>query len=613
MVYRLILPDYVKKANPSMPRVLENEYSDKDIECLNNEGYNVYYLPNYPSKYNKGVTVEGAHIDTFTCVFVDMDLKDGVYVDKDEFIMQLATFPLQPSRIVDSGNGVHVYWDVVDLDAMTFLKLQRRLMRLLNTDDAVAKIYQLMRYPGTFNTKKENDWKKCELIFQDNVTYTCEDLDKALPPLTKEDADYCAQHYDKTYNLNNQNIKVDDVLPIKFCKLLKENKEVKSLWTSTSEDRSKDDYRLGHIMFASGFTKDEARSVLVNAAKALQRAPKHRITYAENIIDKIWTYEISQNKESLSKSVKDILSKGEAVIKGTRFPCHPILDDTKKGFRLGQVIGLVGGAGVGKTTMAMNMFLWFTERNPDYEHFFVSLEQPENEIAERWATITQGDESLHSKVHILSNYDSDGNYRHLSLDDIKDYILEFQKTTGKKIGTVVIDHIGVLKKQTKNGENQGIVEICHQLKSFAVATNTMVIMQSQAPREKAGIGDLELNKDAAYGTVFFEAYVDYLLLIWQPLKRVYSEGAPTVMAFKFGKIRHKKQNEDKIKEDVRYQVFFDPQTERIREITQQEEKSILFYGNKAANLRKQDRKTDVLTYESRRVEAKEDSGAVVHE
>lgn len=125
----------------------------------------------------------------------------------------------------------------------------------------------------------------------------------------------------------------------------------------------------------------------------------------------------------------------------------------------------------------------------------------------------------------------------------------------------------------------------------------MLIMQSQAPREKAGIGDLELNKDAAYGTVYFESYCDYLISLWQPLKRCYSEEAcPTTTTFKFCKIRHKAQGIDKIQEDIPYNLFFDPKSEELRRMTEAEVKSFDFFLKKATNKRKEDRKTGLVTY-----------------
>lgn len=606
MLLRCIAPLWLREENPQGRRVLEGDFTEEQWHKFNAEGYNVYFLPNCPSEYSKGVTVDGSKIDTFSLVFVDYDCKSNNYPDKDSFLARLGDMPVLPSSIIDSGNGIHAYWAVSDLDAMSYLRLSRRMMRLLHTDESVGQIFQLMRLPGSVNTKNKDDLKLCETLFSQDKIYTCEELDSILPPITQADEDYCKQHYEKTYKLK-QDIEVDDKIPVKFAKLVRENSEVRDIWSGNVDDRSKADWRLGHLMFASGFIKAEAMSVLVNSAKALARAPKHRVGYAQNIVDKIWTYEIDPQKSlpSLSESVKDILARSGENLKGTRFSCHPVLDNTVHGFRLGQVIGLVAGSGVGKTTVAVNMFRWFVERNPEYDHMFVSLEQPANEIAERWRTVSQGDDRLHDKVHVISNYESDGSFRHLSLDDIREYILNFQKSTGKKIGTVVIDHIGALKTKTKDGQNQGIIDICHKMKSFAVETNTLVIMQSQAPREKAGIGDLELNKDAAYGTVFFESYVDYLLLCWQPVKRLYSRGAPTTLAYKFGKIRHKKQGEDVIQEDVRYCLYFDTNTEQLREMTQSEEKSLAWFNAQAIKLRKEDRKLELIEYVSLRPDKKE--------
>lgn len=599
MLYVLLAPEWLKEEMPNaIP--LQGYYTEEEIVKYNELGYNIYYYPNYPSVLSTNGFIKGYDIDVFEWVFVDLDMKHGAYASKDEFVALLGEFPLTPTKIIDSGNGIHAYWKVSDLDAMTYLKLQRRLMRRFNTDDAVAKIKQLMRVPNSVNTKYKDSFKICECIYESEVVYTCEDLDKNLDPITHEDDSYCNRHYEQTYDVKDKKVTIKDEIPLKFAKLLSSNEEVKNIWSGNLEDRSAGDFRLGHLMFAGGFNKDEATQVLVNSSKALARAPVHRLNYASNIIDKIWTFEIEEDKTglTLSSSVKDILSRGDSETKGSRFYCWKYLDNTIKGFRLGQVIGLVAGSGVGKTAVALNMFEGFVQSNPDYEHFFVPLEQPAHEIADRWKSMCGEKEHLYDKVHVISNYDSEGNFRHLSLEEIKEYILKFQKVTGKKIGCIVIDHIGALKKKGKNGENQDLMDICHAMKAFAVQTNTMLVMQSQAPRQKAGIGDLELDKDAAYGTVYFESYCDYLITMWQPLKRCYDVGAPTVTAFKFCKIRHKKQGSDVIKEDVCYKVMFDPNTERLRELTQDEEISFKFFLSQATNKRKQDRKTDLVEYSS---------------
>lgn len=601
MICVFLPPKWLTQENGSAAPI-QKEVTFSEISAYNEQGYNVYFYPNYASQVNlQEGFVKGGDIDTWEWVFVDFDLKSNTYPDKESFIKEVSTLSVLPTKVVDSGGGIHAYWRVTDLDANSYLRLCRRFIRLLKTDEAVGTIKQLMRLPGTVNTKDPNNLKVCEILFQDDsIAYTCEQLDKALPPIRPEDEQHCVQHFNKTYKINADRTQLKNQVPAKFGELLRSSAEVKELWAGTVGDRSKADFRLGHIMHAHGFNKDEALNVLAYSSKAITRSEHHQISYAQNIIDKIWTFEEEQTTTGLSRSVKDILARSGDTIKGTRFPGPSYLDGTLHGFRLGQVIGLVAGSGVGKTAMALNMFMEFVRNNPDYVHFFVPLEQPANEIADRWRTMCGEDTHLHEKVQVISNYADDGAYRNLSFDEIKTYILKFQEETGKKAGCVVIDHIGALRKNGgKNGEGQALMDICHQMKAFAIHTNALLVMQSQAPREKAGIGDLELNKDAAYGTVFFESYCDYLLAIWQPLKRCYSEeNCPTVTAFKFCKIRHKKTGLDQIHEDVCYKLMFDPKSERMRQLTELEEKSFSFFLQKATNARKQDRKTDIVIYQS---------------
>lgn len=601
MVCRLIAPKWLTKEDPSLENALEGEFTPEQLQGLNSIGYNVYTFPNHPKEYLGG-NVNGTHIDVFEWIFVDMDLKDGTYATKEEFLVEVESKCPFATKIIDSGNGVHVYWKITDLDAKSYLRFQRRLLRLLSTDPAVSKICQLMRLEGTVNTKDPDAFKLCRLVAENPyVTYTCEEMDKLLPVITAEDEQYCNDHYNKTHKIAEQ-MPISGELPPKFGILLRKNKEFKSLFSDPTDDRSKNDYRLGHIMLGNGFTRDEAMNVLFNSAKAMQRAPTHRYNYAQNIVDKIWTFDETIDLQNESPTVGEILSQGDAKIKGTRFPCHRLLDDTKHGFRLGHVIGIIGGSGVGKTTLTLNCFLWFAENNPNYHHFFFSLEQPSGEIASRIKLICGDNTTLYDKIHIVSNHNPDGTYNHFSLTDVEDHILAFKKKTGFEVGATVIDHIGVLSRETKNGETDGLIGICREMKGVAVRLNTILIMLSQAPRENAGIGDLELNKDAAYGTVFFESFVDYCLCLWQPLKRAYTQEAPTVMSFKFAKIRHKNQKQDVIKEDTCYQLFFDPETERLRELTQEEETSARYWTGIATNLRKKDKKTDIVTYVSRRLD-----------
>jgi hypothetical protein len=600
VVYRLILPDWVK-AKPDYnvhetPPVLEGKFTPEEVQGINEHAYNAYYLPNYPSCYNPEENVHGSQIDTFTCVFVDMDLKHGEHLDKDAFIKLLLEYTLPPSRIVDSGNGVHAYWDVSDLDPMSFLRLQRRLCRHFKSDPAVSKLYQLMRVPGTINWKHPEDLKLCELVYAEDAAFTCEQLDKALPRITPEDEVYCKAHFDKTHGLTEK-LNISDDLPAKWFKFAKKGTEAHRLFYGQVKDRSASDFRLAHLMLGAGFTKEEAMSVLCQTNKATDRVGVHRYNYAEGIVGKVYLAVTDPVKaaSTLSKSVRDLLATcaDDETLKGVRFECSPLYDATDHGFRLGQVLGAIGGAGSGKTMFGFNLFLGFAERNPDYIHLAVTLEQPELEYAQRWKKVAGANHALYDCVHILGNYNDDGTYRNLSLEEIEDYVKHLEKTTGKKVGCVMIDHIGVLKKETRNGEMQGLMDVCQYMKAFAVNTNTFLVMQSQTSRDKAGIGDIELDKDAAFGTSNYEWFCDYVMTIWQPLKRLY-ETRPdmTVTVFKFCKIRHKNVKKDRIKEDVRYPLMFDPDTERLTELTPDQYKSFDFVSKQATMLRNRDKKRE---------------------
>lgn len=611
MIYRLILPEHAKASG--LKHALEGEFTEEEIQSYNAQLYNVYFFPNSTSLYSskKGVFLSSQDIDEFNFCFIDLDMKDYKsqdpdrshnYVTKEEAISRLMESKIPPTSIVDSGGGIHAYWSISDLDVKSYLRLQRRLCRFFHTDPEVSKIAQLMRVPNTVNTKRADDFRLCSIVGGSEITYTCEDLDKNLPNILSKDETYCIDHYDNIFNPGAKDTTIDDKIPIKFSTLIRDNSEVRGIWEGNTDDRSKSDFRLGHIMYSNGFTRGEALSVLVNSSKALSRAPKHRFNYANNIVDQIWTFEETpkEQKNSLlmGSSVRDILERHGDDLEGTRFPCYKYLDNTHKGYRLGQVIGLVAGSGVGKTAMALNMFLGFVVSNPEYDHFFFPLEQPDREIADRWKALCGTRTHLYDKVHIISNHGPDGKFRDLSLKTIKQSILDYQKDTGRKVGSCVIDHIGILANDNKLGQDEGVKKLCKEMKAFALETNTMLVMQSQTSREKAGIGDLELNKDAAFGTSVFENFCDFLICLWQPLKRCYSEGAPTIMAYKFCKIRHKKQHLDNIKEDVCYKLYFDPSTESLRELTQDEENAFKFFLTLATNKRKQDRKTDIVQYNS---------------
>lgn len=598
MWYRLIPAPWLKEQDKTV-HPLEGDFSTEEIAEFNKLGYNIYFFPNTstfftPTQDHKYLT--GDFIDVFSCVFVDMDLKDKKYENKQQFIDKLLAEEIKPTSIVDSGNGVHAYWKTVDLDPMSYLRLQRRLTRKFDTDEAVSKLAQLMRCPGTSNVKVKDDVKPCEVVYNMNGEYTSEMLNNWLPPITPEDEEYCKTHYNSAYNVEESTTKVSMELPPRFQKFVNENSEAKNLFYGNNKDRSVADYRLAHLMYMNKFKKEEAAAVLMNTAKSALRTPKHRISYAENIIKKVWIEEAnSSNPNKYYRNALELLNERKAG-KGdmsVRIQGHPMFDGTFHGFRLSEVLGLVAGSGVGKTTVSLNYFKWFVERNPDMIHVFVSLEQPVKEIEERWGKICQGNELLYGKVYFIGNYNEDGTHREISLKILEEQIKQLEHETATKVGCIVIDHIGILVPDNKKEERTAISKICKDVKTFAVRTNTFVIAQSQSSRAKVGIGDIEIDKDAAYGTTTFEWYCDYVVTLWQPLMRVYDLAANMkVVAFKFCKIRHKNVDKDILKQDQVYAMMFEGETENLRPLTLDEYNAYDYWNKQATSLRNRDKKRE---------------------
>lgn len=92
-----------------------------------------------------------------TCVaWADVDLKD--FKDNpDKAARAIATFPLNPSFIINSGHGFHVYWllegEVTGAEAQ---EICRGIMRIVGSDPTHNAL-QILRIPGTTNWKDPDE------------------------------------------------------------------------------------------------------------------------------------------------------------------------------------------------------------------------------------------------------------------------------------------------------------------------------------------------------------------------------------------------------------------------------------------------------------------------
>lgn len=610
--YRLIKPDWAKPLrangdkNPDFleeivgPDVIDGYNLDTDfLAAKNHEGYNLYFFPNHPSKdvYADGVKyLSGKHIDVFNFVFVDMDLKDGIYKTKEEFIQKVSDFPVKPTMVLNSGNGVHAYWKMNDLTRDAYVITQLALIKFFKTDESIYTVLQLMRLPGFYNTKKHKNYSLAEIV---ESASSGQSYDMSVFPreiydaLDAKDITRGQNHLDKL----DGKIKVDipddvnlDELPDSFIDFIQDPKNlaVYNLFNSPKEaygDRSGADMKLANILFKANFNKKDALAVLSNTQKALSRGGHHRYSYAQTTIEKVYTEKTKFQTVGQKLRTGDNEKNLGDPVRGTWYFDSGVLGNP---WRKKEVLGLIAGSGVGKTSVTLKWMKDAIENNADNDdvYVFFSLEMPEAEIIDRWIKLVGSTSPLAERLYVISNEDEKGNPRNIGLQEIHEISEEIKKVTGKDIAMIAIDHIGIVakhidvrKKQTfgiQSEVNAGwgeiktmsIASIATHMKTLAKMLDTFIIVLTQTTKEK-GQGDLPIDKDGAFGISQYENIMDRIVTIWQPIQRVQNQTNIRFLAWQYVKIRNK-HIDDKIQTYEAKLLSFDLSTGDLRFTTQNE-------------------------------------------
>lgn len=617
MRFRLIKPDWGKPDVISGPNTIEgDDFSPKFLKQKNDAGYNVYYFPNYNSKPIDHPYLRGSDIDVFGYCFVDMDLKDGIYASSEDFFELLLQEPIQPNRVVFSGNGVHAYWNVSNLDLETYLELQLRLIQKFRTDDSVWTALQLMRFPGYNNTKRQDNFKfVTETLIHDEVQ-TVEDLRSVLPDLSRDNAAKLVNHRNKLSGVQElENLDEETLeMPEKFLQLLEKSRKIQDLWGAEQGTRSEADFAIATILFDKEFTKPEALAVLLNTNKALSKGV-HRKSYAIGVVSNAYIAKAKHYVPSAAEKIASGILKRKdrgRVVNGPKY-----IDAMNHGWRTSEVLGLIGSSNSGKTTVTLDIFYNMIKNNPEDDDVFVffSLEMEDYKILEQWSQLTFDQPHLAERFYVVSNEDEDGNSRYLNLQDIYCYTKDIAKVSGKKVKAIAIDHVGIINKSIdiKRKPDFGLAkrddlgfgnnrtlsdrEMTKFIKSMSKELDVFSIVQSQTTKEKASEGDVALGMGAAYGVAQFEWDMDYVMTIWQPLKRVRAKTELAVTAFQYCKNRyvHKK---DRIKVYDPCVIFIDLDSGRFRNLDDQEFEEFCNLNKEAGVLRKMAEKKESAGYRS---------------
>lgn len=207
------------------------------------------YFGVLPRKTSSGTDTD---ILALTTLWVDLDAKQ--VGSKDKCLNILESFKLQPSVIVDSGNGYHAYWILEKrllLDTEENIKIAKDLLKAIHRNlqgDHTFNLSRILRLPDTINIKKEQ--KKCFVLRTSDFKYTLEDFYKVL--------DFSCLYEEETQELDfNDGSRITDNITMQLLlpdSLLQRAQELPIKYET---DRSGNDFFLSVKMYEFGLNDVE--------------------------------------------------------------------------------------------------------------------------------------------------------------------------------------------------------------------------------------------------------------------------------------------------------------------------------------------------------------------
>lgn len=171
---------------------------------INSEEYknkkDIYYTPN---TFNSPIKREREYLWQLHRFYIDIDHKTGTepidpfeVVGAVEQLVEEKKIP-QPTEYINSGRGIHIYWDInnchimlldlwekIENNLFNTIKELERSIKNISVDTRVKDPTRLLRLPGTINSKSNS---KCySMLKNEGNIYNIFDLKKAYIKVNKQ-------------------------------------------------------------------------------------------------------------------------------------------------------------------------------------------------------------------------------------------------------------------------------------------------------------------------------------------------------------------------------------------------------------------------------------------
>jgi len=325
--------------------ISEKDLPFDELARYNSEGFNIHFGPaiRKEEKGNKESVYEVSVLP------VDIDLHEGESKQtlEQQLDNRIKETGLTPSVIVDSGNGIHLYFKLrknikifTDDDIQLVEGASRWLAEMFGGDN-ICDISRVMRLPGFNNNKDPQSPKKCTVMkFNKDALYDLSDF--GTIPKSQS---------------NMEKIELGEIpneIPKRFFDLLESDELLNKTWLGQREDLTDNtgsgyDMALGSILRNKGFSKEEIARIWDDAP--YEKKNNRTIRYKEHTLSKIFSDE--ESMEIISESISHEPDLFDFALKEEDFNTTSMEYLIEDFFPKNSLMLITSKYGVGKSILAL--------------------------------------------------------------------------------------------------------------------------------------------------------------------------------------------------------------------------------------------------------------------
>jgi len=479
-----------------------------NVFCSDNQDDNLYF--GVATRDGQGGTK--GNIVHIPCVWADIDFKD---TPRKIIADRLDKFPYQPSVIIRSGGGIHLYWFLKEPaekeDIPQVEDVNRRIAHELGGDLNACDAARVLRMPGTVNHKYP---APCEIAQHNDVYVELNDFLSILPEvpdqkeeLTPDKSNNWLSEAMKGVSSGQRNATATKIAGYWINKL--SPGDVLTIMAGWNQRNS------------PPLSEQDLRTVVKSVSRYDQGVDQKKIDMSN-------VYDAKRMLEEYRKYISTL--KQNRFITGIRE-----IDKRIRGVAGGEVLTIMARAGSFKTATLQNLLKGYVN-NSSWAAVFFSLEMPIPSVTERYHEIIQG--TTGRDIEEFYTSEKDGVHKiqqgletaflkelknlfivpvRVSISDIGAYVRLIEREYSVKVGVIGIDYLGLLDGPG-TGEYEIISRLSKDIKNMTKMLNLPAIVLSQVSR-KGGGGQTPISLDMGRGSGAIEEGADFVLGLWQAERR----------------------------------------------------------------------------------------------